>query len=56
MKRPELSDRFSIYVGETLHSEDLSYEEMGNTLLTLAEDFYENGEPDPKSINVVVKE
>jgi hypothetical protein len=54
MKRPELSDRFASYVGETLHSDDLSYEEMGNTLLTLAEDYYQMGEPDPKTIEVKI--
>jgi hypothetical protein len=52
MKKPELSDRFSILIKDKLHAQDLNYEEMGNMLLDLAQDFYENGEPDPKDIEV----
>ena len=55
MKKPELSDRFAIFIKEKLYVDNLSYEEMGNTLLDLAQDFYTNGEPDPKDIEVKVK-
>ena len=55
MKKPELSDRFSILIKDKLHAQDLNYEEMGNMLLDLAQDYYENGEPDPKDVHVKLK-
>lgn len=55
MKKPESSDRFAIFIKEQLHADNLSYEEMGNMLLDLAQDYYVDGEPDPKDIEVKVK-
>jgi hypothetical protein len=62
MKRRELSDtdlldltkKFSIHISEELYKDQLSYEEVANVLMDLAEEFYENGEPDPKNIDVKV--
>lgn len=55
MKKPELSDRFAIFIKEQLHADNLSHEEMGNILLDLAQDYYQDGEPDPKDIEVKIK-
>lgn len=55
MKKPELSDRFAVFIKDELHADDLTYEEMGNMLLDLAQDFYNDGEPDPKDIEVKLK-
>lgn len=55
MKKPELSDRFAIFIKEQLHADNLSHEEMGNMLLDLAQDYYQDGEPDPKDIEVKIK-
>jgi hypothetical protein len=62
MKRPELSNevltafdsKFAIYIKGELHIEGLTYEEMGDNLMYLAEEFYINGEPDPKDIEVKI--
>ncbi len=55
MKKPESSDRFAIFIKDELHADDLQYEDMGNMLLDLAQDYYENGEPDPKDVHVKLK-
>ena len=55
MRKPELSDRFAIFIKDNLHADDLSYEEMGNMLMDLAQDYYLEGEPDPKNIEVKLK-
>ena len=55
MKKPESSDRFAIFIKDNLHADDLTYEEMGNMLMNLAQDFYLDGEPDPKDIEVKLK-
>jgi len=55
MKKPESSDRFAIFIKDNLHADDLTYEEMGNMLMDLAQDFYLDGEPDPKDIEVKLK-
>ena len=62
MRRPELSNevltafdsKFAIYIKDELYMEGLSYEEMGDNLMYLAEEFYINGEPDPKDIEVKI--
>jgi hypothetical protein len=62
MKRPELSNevltafdsKFAIFIKGKLYSEGLTYEEMGDNLMYLAEEFYVNGEPDPKDIEVKI--
>ena len=56
MRKPELSDRFAIFIKDNLHADDLTYEEMGNMLMDLAQDFYLDGEPDPKDIEVKLKQ
>ncbi len=55
MRKPESSDRFAIFIKDNLHADDLTYEEMGNMLMDLAQDFYLDGEPDPKDIEVKLK-
>lgn len=55
MRKPESSDRFAIFIKDNLHADDLTYEEMGNMLMNLAQDFYLDGEPDPKDIEVKLK-
>ena len=59
MRKLELSDNvftsiYSVYVKEELYKDSLTYEEMGDTLLELAQEFYETGEPDPQTIEVKV--
>jgi hypothetical protein len=55
MRKPESSDRFAIFIKNNLHADDLSYEEMGNMLMDLAQDYDLEGEPDPKDIEVKLK-
>jgi len=62
MKRPELSNdvltafdsKFAIFVKGELYREGLTYEEMGDNLMYLAEEYYVSGEPEPKDIEVKI--
>jgi hypothetical protein len=62
MKKLELSNeiltsfdsKFAIHIKGELYAEDLTYEEMGDNLMYLAEEFYVSGEPDPKDIEVKI--
>ena len=55
MKKPESSDRYTISIKDMVVWEGLSEEEMFDTLEDLAQQYYEQGHPDPKNINVEVK-
>jgi hypothetical protein len=62
MKKLELSNQvltafdstFTIFVKGKVYREGLTYEEMGDNLIYLAEEYYISGEPDPKDIEVKI--
>jgi len=55
MKKQESSDKYSIYIKDVLAWQDLSEEEMFDTLEDLAQQYYEQGHPDPLNIKTVIQ-